>query len=96
MIIEPYMNEDDDRRDEGGDGVDTASFEDEQAGVGARLDGGTNWGAAAGDIFHSIEHLVGSAFDDTLVDLIPHARVDVGRKPSLQFLLRFRKALVET
>ncbi|WP_112662056.1 endonuclease/exonuclease/phosphatase family protein [Microvirga flavescens] len=51
----------------GGDGTDTASYADAGAGVVASLiNQAANTGDAAGDIFNSIEILVGSAFADTL------------------------------
>ena len=51
----------------GGAGSDTASYADAAGGLGARLDGGPNWAAAAGDAFLSIENLEGSAFADVLI-----------------------------
>ncbi|MEM7239897.1 MAG: hypothetical protein AAF501_18995 [Pseudomonadota bacterium] len=51
----------------GGQSVDTVSYENATGAVGARLDGGANFGQAAGDIFDSIERLIGSAFNDVLV-----------------------------
>ena len=52
---------------DGGAGFDTASFGDSASFVGARLDGGVNWGAAAGEVFVGIEGLVGSSFGDVLI-----------------------------
>ncbi|MEM6932235.1 MAG: calcium-binding protein [Pseudomonadota bacterium] len=51
----------------GGGGSDTVSYANATGSVGARLDGGANFGEAAGDIFDSIENLIGSAFNDVLV-----------------------------
>ncbi|MEM7237429.1 MAG: calcium-binding protein [Pseudomonadota bacterium] len=51
----------------GGLSSDTVSYENATGVVGARLDGGANFGQAAGDIFNSIENLIGSAFNDVLV-----------------------------
>ncbi|MBB3019961.1 Ca2+-binding RTX toxin-like protein [Microvirga lupini] len=52
----------------GGDGNDSASYENASAGVKAYLDPtkGTNTGDAAGDQYHSIENLIGSAHADQL------------------------------
>ncbi|WP_082476888.1 M10 family metallopeptidase C-terminal domain-containing protein [Rhizobium sp. Leaf371] len=51
----------------GNGGSDTASYEDATAGVTANLlNASRNTGFAAGDIYGSIEHLTGSAFDDLL------------------------------
>lgn len=52
---------------DGGDGIDFARYDFAAAGVTARLDGGTNSGEAAGDVFVNVEGLIGSAFDDILV-----------------------------
>ncbi|WGW03669.1 calcium-binding protein [Tropicibacter oceani] len=51
----------------GGAGVDTISYEDATSNVGARLDGGANWGAAVGDVISEAEALLGSSFNDVLV-----------------------------
>lgn len=52
----------------GGSGVDIASYARAAASVTARLDNpGVNTGDAAGDTYHSIEWLIGSNFNDTLV-----------------------------
>ncbi len=51
----------------GGDGLDQASYSTAAASVTASLaNPAVNTGDAAGDTYHSIEGLVGSAFDDTL------------------------------
>jgi Ca2+-binding RTX toxin-like protein len=51
----------------GSTGYDTASYADSQGGAIADLaSSGANAGAAAGDIFSSIENLTGTAFADTL------------------------------
>lgn len=51
----------------GGVGIDTASYSSASAGVDARLVNGTGFvGEAIGDIYSSIENLVGSNFSDTL------------------------------
>ena len=51
----------------GGSGLDVASYETASAGVSASLsDASTNSGDAAGDVYSSIEGLVGSDFGDTL------------------------------
>ena len=52
---------------DGGFGFARASYAAEAGFVGARLDGGANWGAAAGDAYVSIEGLVGTRFGDVLV-----------------------------
>ena len=52
---------------DGGPGFDVADFADARGAVGLRLDQGTSWGAAAGDVLTSIEGLAGSAFADTLI-----------------------------
>ena len=52
---------------DGGAGFDTASYRNARMGGGARLDGGVNWGMAAGDVFVRVEGLVGSAFADVLI-----------------------------
>jgi Ca2+-binding RTX toxin-like protein len=52
----------------GGNGVDTASYAGATAAVSVNLGGGTpGTGDAAGDTFVSIENIVGSRFDDTLI-----------------------------
>ena len=51
---------------DGGFGTDTVSYTGEGR-VGARLDGGVNWGAATGDVIRNVENLIGGAFDDTLI-----------------------------
>ena len=51
----------------GGAGVDTVSYIGAAAGVGARLDGGVNWGGAAGDTITGVENLSGTNFGDVLV-----------------------------
>lgn len=52
----------------GGDGFDTASYVDSGAAVTVDLGLGTaSGGDAAGDTFSSIEALIGSAFNDTLI-----------------------------
>ena len=51
----------------GGTGLDTASYAQATAAVKVNLaDPSLNTGEARGDTFNSIEHLVGSAFNDTL------------------------------
>ena len=52
---------------DGGPGFDMADYAGSSGPVGARLDGGVNFGAAAGDRFTAIEGLSGGAFDDTLI-----------------------------
>jgi Ca2+-binding RTX toxin-like protein len=52
---------------QGGDGYDTATFASVRRAVGARLDGGANFGAAAGVRMSGIEGLIGSDFNDTLI-----------------------------
>ena len=52
---------------DGGAGFDAADYASAATGGGARLDGGANWGMAAGDVFLAIEGLAGSAFNDTLI-----------------------------
>jgi Ca2+-binding RTX toxin-like protein len=52
---------------DGGAGYDIARYDFAESGVVARLDGGTNAGEAAGDIFNGVEALFGSAFGDILV-----------------------------
>jgi hypothetical protein len=55
----------------GGPGIDTVSYESASAGVTASLANPfINIGAAAGDVYASVEKLVGSAFDDTLVSAL--------------------------
>ncbi|MFZ7090382.1 hypothetical protein ACOYQJ_04835, partial [Primorskyibacter sp. 2E233] len=51
----------------GGNGLDTVSYAGVASGVGIRLDGTPGWRGAVGDVMHSIENLIGSAFDDALV-----------------------------
>ncbi|MEM7238117.1 MAG: matrixin family metalloprotease [Pseudomonadota bacterium] len=51
----------------GNGGSDTVSYARAAAAVGARLDGGANFGDAGGDRLVSIENLVGSRFNDVLV-----------------------------
>ncbi|MBY8974293.1 hypothetical protein KHP62_00640 [Rhodobacteraceae bacterium NNCM2] len=51
----------------GGLGTDAASYATATAGVGARLDGGANFGQAVGDRYFSIESLLGSRYNDVLV-----------------------------
>jgi VCBS repeat-containing protein len=52
----------------GGDGRDTASYRNASGGVGANLNlGGGLSGEAQGDMYASIENLMGSAYDDYLV-----------------------------
>jgi hypothetical protein len=52
----------------GGPGTDFASYADAPAGVVASmLDPTVNTGHAAGDAYTSIEGLIGSHYDDTLV-----------------------------
>jgi Ca2+-binding RTX toxin-like protein len=51
----------------GSSGYDTATYANATQGLTADLtNGANNAGAAAGDVFSSIENLTGSAFDDTL------------------------------
>lgn len=51
----------------GGDGFDWASYADASGGVAAHLDlGNGTGGEASGDVYSSIEGLIGSAYDDTL------------------------------
>ncbi|MGC9420761.1 MAG: calcium-binding protein, partial [Rhodovulum sp.] len=53
---------------DGGEGFDTAAYNHADSGVQVDLSGTlTNTGEAAGDIFVSIERVVGSNFDDTLI-----------------------------
>ena len=52
---------------DGGAGIDVVDYAAETRAVGARLDGGANWAAAAGDVITGVERLVGSRFDDALV-----------------------------
>jgi len=52
---------------DGGDGIDTVTFANATAGVGAFLSGGgTPYGDGVGDIYVSVENMVGSAFQDFL------------------------------
>ncbi|MBY8977069.1 calcium-binding protein [Rhodobacteraceae bacterium NNCM2] len=51
----------------GGGGSDTVSYVNATGSVGARLDGGANFGQATGDLLSSIENLIGSSFNDVLV-----------------------------
>ena len=51
---------------DGGDGVDTASYASSDKGVVVNLSTGGSGGHAAGDVFTSIENLIGSAHADTL------------------------------
>ena len=52
----------------GGDGMDRAQYSGAAGGLRADLGAsGTNTGEAAGDVYISVENLLGSAFDDTLL-----------------------------
>ena len=52
---------------DGGSGVDTASYESSALGVSVDLQSGSGTGGTAdGDQVTNVEHLIGSAFDDTL------------------------------
>ena len=52
---------------DGGDGIDTVTFANATSGVGAFLPGGGSpFGDGVGDIYVSIENMIGSAFRDTL------------------------------
>ena len=52
---------------DGGGGIDMVSYATATGRIGARLDGGVNWGKATGDVFQNIEGLIGGDFDDTLI-----------------------------
>ncbi|WP_395714266.1 Calx-beta domain-containing protein [Reyranella sp.] len=53
---------------DGGSGTDSASYADSAVGVTASLaDPSANTGNAKGDIYTSIENLIGSSFDDALI-----------------------------
>ena len=50
----------------GGDGFDTVDYADAASGVTVHLASGAGYGAASGDWYASIEHVVGSAHADTI------------------------------
>jgi Tol biopolymer transport system component/Ca2+-binding RTX toxin-like protein len=52
---------------DGGDGFDTASYVTAEAGIMLNLTTGESTGDAAGDVFQSIEQIIGSSHADTLV-----------------------------
>ncbi|NVO00624.1 MAG: Ig-like domain-containing protein, partial [Geobacteraceae bacterium] len=54
---------------DGGAGIDTVSYDYASAGIKASLTAGlvTETGDATGDIFHNVENLTGSSFDDFLI-----------------------------
>ena len=54
----------------GGAGNDTIDYANLLTGVGARLDGLTSFGGAAGDVITNVDDLFGSDFNDTLVGSI--------------------------
>uniref|UniRef100_UPI0023EF1603 calcium-binding protein n=1 Tax=Pseudomonas sp. dw_612 TaxID=2720080 RepID=UPI0023EF1603 len=51
----------------GGDGFDTVSYADSASSVGINTKTGVNTGIAAGDVFTSIEAIIGSSFGDLFV-----------------------------
>ena len=63
----------------GGPGADTASYEQSATGVEIRLHSGlAQGGDAAGDVLDSIEHLIGSAYADSLAGDADANRLDGG------------------
>jgi Ca2+-binding RTX toxin-like protein len=64
----------------GGTGSDTASYATATARVVVQLaTPANNQGEAAGDTFNSIEHVIGSAFDDGMVGTVGANRIDGGK-----------------
>ncbi|MEM7238082.1 MAG: calcium-binding protein [Pseudomonadota bacterium] len=61
----------------GGDGImDTVDYSRSAGPVGARLDGGINFGKAAGETYDGIESLIGTRFNDVLVGDDDDKRID--------------------
>ncbi len=59
-------------------GIDTVTYAVSNRSVGARLDGGANFGGAAGDTITGVENLTGSGFGDILVGSSGANRLDGG------------------
>lgn len=62
----------------GGSGTDTATYALANEAAFVRLDGITSSGAAAGDTFDSVENVIGSAYDDTIMGGVGANRLEGG------------------
>ncbi|MGO4706319.1 calcium-binding protein [Microvirga sp. 2MCAF38] len=79
---------------DGGDGIDTLTFQAAGSGVGVNLETGIGTGGAAGDTYTSFEKVIGSNFADTLVGSNGASTLQGGAGDDLYFV-KAGTALVE-